>query len=131
MLASIGTGCGLRPQCPIGKAIPGPRAIERIIAMAKDAAWTNIDPNTLDQNHQQAYADYKEAYKMAKEAKAIFEEGMRKSADLPEGKLLVFGYNFGKLSLAIVEDDRKPKAASKPQGLAAFLASQAASGAAA
>ncbi len=96
--------------------------------MAKDTSWTNINVNTLDQEHQDNYTAYKAAYALMKEAKQCFEAGMRDKAGLPKGKLLVFGYNFGKLSLAVVEDDRKTASPSKTKGLGDFLAMQAASG---
>ena len=51
---------------------------------------------------------------------------MQIAAELPVGKRMVCGYNFGKLSVAIVDDDRKPaKAQPAKQSLADFLAAQA------
>ena len=99
--------------------------------MAKqDLDWTNIDIDSLAQKHQDNYAAYKAAYALMKEAKACFEGEMQVEAGLPKGKRLFFGYNFGKLSLAIGEDDVKAKPATKGvPSLAQFLASQAASGA--
>ena len=96
--------------------------------MAKDTVWTNIDVTSLDLEHQAAWAEYKAAYRLAKEAKDKFEAGMRDKAGLAQGKLLVFGYNFGKLSLAVVEDDRKAPSQSKVKGLGDFLAAQQAAG---
>lgn len=96
--------------------------------MAKqDLSWTNIDVDSLDQEHQDNYAQYKAAYALMKDAKANFENTMNAKAGLPKGKRLFFGYNFGKLSLAIGEDDAKPAAKGTPS-LAQFLASQSASG---
>jgi len=96
--------------------------------MAKqDAVWVEIDPETLAGDQRQAYADYKAAYRMMKEARQAFEALM--SADVQTGERMIFGYNFGKLSVAIVEDDRK---AAKPkamkQSLAEYLASRSAHG---
>jgi hypothetical protein len=56
-----------------------------------------------------------------KEARNNFEQSMASAVELPEGKRLVFGYNFGKLSVAVVEDD-KPKAKAGAQSLSSYLA---------
>ena len=58
-----------------------------------------------------------------------FETMLSNAATLPEGKRMIFGYNFGKLSVAIVDDDRKPaKATPAKQSLSDFIASQVAAG---
>jgi hypothetical protein len=88
-----------------------------------DAVWVQIDTSTLKGECASAYAEYKAAYKVAKEWKERFEIRMEQEASLPEGKRLVFGYNFGKLSVAVVDDDRKPAAkANAPQSLSSYLA---------
>ena len=93
--------------------------------MAKqELDWTNINVDSLDQEHQDNYAAYKAAYALMKEAKTEFENTMNAKAGLPQGKRLFFGYNFGKLSLAIGNDDAKPQAKGTPS-LAQFLASNA------
>lgn len=98
----------------------------------QDLTWTNIDVDTLDQVHQDNYAAYKAAYALMKEAKACFENTMNEKAGLPKGKRIFFGYNFGKLSLAIGEDDQpKAKAKQGTPSLAEFLAMQTQSGKAA
>lgn len=95
----------------------------------QDLDYTNIDVSSLSEEHRVAFQAYKDAYNYAKELKATFEAGMRRDAGLPQGQMLFFGYNFGKLALAIGIDDTTPKAAAKSQPtLAAFLASQQASG---
>lgn len=95
-----------------------------------DAVWNEIDPASLDVDAGKLYAGLKAARKVAAEAKAAFEEHMNVANDVPEGMRLVFGYNFGKLSIAVVEDDRKPKrVAPAKQTLAEFIAGQRASGA--
>jgi hypothetical protein len=99
--------------------------------MAKntDAVWSEINPDTLPEALMVAYADYKEQYRVMKAARLRFEENMQIAAALPQGKRMVFGYNFGKLSVAIVDDDRKPaKATPAKQSLADFIAAQQASG---
>lgn len=98
--------------------------------MAKtEANWVNIDPATLTDELQAKYQAYKEAYRFMKSEREAFEEAMAKAGEVAEGKRMVFGYNFGKLSVALVDDDRKP---SKPKAsqmtLAQFMAQANASG---
>ena len=99
--------------------------------MAKqDAVWTEINPDTLPTDVKSAYDSYKEAYRCMKSARQGFECFMAEVAEVPQGKRMVFGYNFGKLSVAIVDDDRKPaKATPAKQSLADFIAAQQAAGA--
>jgi hypothetical protein len=95
------------------------------MAQAKrtDAEWIVIDPTTLGDDTQKAYDDYKALYKTMKEARTNFEQSMASAVELPAGKRLVFGYNFGKLSVAVVDDDRKaPAKANAPQSLSSYLA---------
>lgn len=91
-----------------------------------DAVWVEIDPETLDADQKQAYDGYKAIYREMKAQRERFEASM--SQGVPEGQRMIFGYNFGKLSVAIVADDRKPKAGKPKQSLAEFLASQQAAG---
>lgn len=91
--------------------------------MAKqEANWVNIDVDSLPLDTKDAYAAYKAAYLAMKNARGKFEERM--ASDIPQGQRMIFGYNFGKLSVAVVEDDRKaakPKA--QTQSLSDFLKS--------
>lgn len=92
-----------------------------------EAVWQDIDLDTLSDEQRAAYEAYKVAQRQAAALRKGFEDTMQ--AGLPEGKRLAFGYRFGKLSAAVVEDDRKagkPKA--KATSLADFLAAQAATG---
>jgi hypothetical protein len=57
-----------------------------------------------------------------------FEEIVTDALELPQGRKMVFGYRFGKLSAALVEDDRKGKAKQAKGSLADFLASQGMNG---
>lgn len=93
-----------------------------------DANWVELDPTTLPANLSAAYAEYKEAYKFMKAQREAFEQAMADAASVPAGKRMVFGYNFGKLSVAIVADDRKAKPGKSAQTLAAFMASAVANG---
>jgi hypothetical protein len=99
--------------------------------MAKDntAVWSEINPDTLPAEIAQAYALYKEMYREMKAQRTAFETMLASAASVPDGKRVIFGYNFGKLSVAIVDDDRKPaKATPAKQSLADFIASQASAG---
>lgn len=78
-----------------------------------------------------AYQDYKTCYRKAQEYKAQYEAAMLaqfRDAGLAESKALVFGYNFGKASVKIVnagEVRKQARQESKPQQtLADFLANQ-------
>ena len=90
----------------------------------QDANWLTINPATLAEDDQRRHADYKAAYAMMKEAKAKFEDAMQVNA--PDGQRLIFGYNFGKLSIALVADERKP--VKGVLSLADFLQTQVANG---
>lgn len=97
--------------------------------MARDntANWVQIDIETLAAEQRKAYDDYKAAYRLMKDAREVFERSMQEG--VPEGSRIVLGYNFGKLSAAIVADDRKPaKAKTSTQSLADFLKAQGAQG---
>jgi hypothetical protein len=102
------------------------------MSMAKQqstAQWIELDPASLSDVAREAYAAYKATYKQMKTDREWFETCVSEAAELPEGKRLVFGYNFGKLSVAVVDDDRKAKPAAKsPQSLSAYLAGMQANG---
>ena len=94
-----------------------------------DANWANIDTDTLSAGQREAYQAYKVAQREAARLREAFETSVTESMDIPAGKRMVFGYRFGKLSAAIVEDDRKPsKAKQSTLTLADFLAQQASGG---
>jgi hypothetical protein len=101
--------------------------------MAKQyASWVNIDAATLAPELFEAYIAYKNAYKVMKDARVAFEQSMGEAAELPGDKRMIFGYMYGKLSVAIVDNDKpvaKPKVASL--SLAQFLAAQQQAGRAA
>ena len=94
------------------------------------AAWKVVDVDTLPANLRSAYQDYKTAYAYMKEARETFEKSMQAAATLPTHERLVFGYNFGKLSVAIVPaEPAKPKTDRNAMSLAEFLAAKRAEGA--
>ena len=129
LAATIGTQSRRRMQGSIGH---GARHNPKGNDMAKansDAVWTEINPETLPEQIKHAYDYYKEMYREMKEQRQCFEKAMADTAELPTGKRMIFGYNFGKLSVAIVDDDRKPaKATPAKQSLADFIASQSEAG---
>lgn len=92
------------------------------------ANWQTIDPASLSVPIQKQYERYKAAYREMKVEREAFETALREQAALPTGKKLVIGYNFGKLSFAVVDDDAKPSTAKGATSLSAFLASQSAQG---
>ena len=79
---------------------------------ASSATWTQIDTETLPTAIAKQYANYKSAYVEMKAERKSFEDALAAKLDIPTGKRAVFGYNFGKLSIAIVDDTAKPKATS-------------------
>lgn len=95
--------------------------------MKNDAVWVQLDPESLNDAQRDAYDVYRRFRKQAGEAKGRFEATMQ--GDVPEGQRMIFGYNFGKLSVAVVENDRKPaKAKQAAMPLAQYLATMAAGG---
>jgi hypothetical protein len=78
--------------------------------------WSEVDMDTLPESAAEAYDAYKAARKAAAEAKAEFElaftKAARKAKKLPDSKKLLFGYNFGKLSIAVTDNVEEPAKAS-------------------
>ena len=98
------------------------------MATKSTLTWTEIDPASLPDVVKIAYDDYKEQYRRMKHCREVFEQHLNESVSPPEGKRIVCGYNFGKLSIALADDDRKPVKAKATGSLADFLASAQASG---
>lgn len=96
------------------------------MAERQKADWIEIDPATLSSDQRTAYDQYKQMYRSMKAARELFEAEMQ--AGVRGGERMIFGYNFGKLSVAIVADDRKPAKQSKVKSLADYLAERSASG---
>lgn len=85
------------------------------------AVWTQIDTDTLPTPIAKQYANYKSAYAEMKAERKAFEDALTALLTIPAGKRAVFGYNFGKLSIAIVGDDAKPKSASSAVSIASLI----------
>jgi hypothetical protein len=99
------------------------------MAMAKDRSelkWVEINVDSLDEAQRMAYDEYKAIYRKMKEAREYFEAEMQSLA--PDGKRLVFGYNFGKLSVAVADKVEVKAKASGPQSLGDYLKGMQANG---
>lgn len=94
-----------------------------------NADWNTVEISDLSERNREAYLAAKEAYKVYKATRERFEQAMQDdfAEHLPAGHELKFGYNFGKLSIA-VGPARERKAAKPTQSLASFLAGYSASG---
>lgn len=91
--------------------------------MAKsELNWLTIDIATLTQKQREAYDAYKKAYAQMKADREWFEETITATVDVPTGKRVVFGYMFGKLSVALADDDAKRTSKAKPAASLADLA---------
>jgi len=73
------------------------------------ANWQTIDVTTLPSPIAKQYANYKASYAEMKAERKALEDALSAAIAPQVGKRCVFGYNFGKLSVAIVDDDA-PKA---------------------
>lgn len=91
------------------------------MAKTSTATWTQIDTNSLPAEIAKRYADYKDFYAVMKNARADFENALAAMLNVPTGKRAVFGYNFGKLSIAIVDDDKPAVKASSAVSLASLI----------
>jgi hypothetical protein len=97
--------------------------------MSDKANWTELNADDLPAAIAGEYQKYKDMYRAMKAQRERFETALAAAADVPAGKRMIFGYNFGKLSVAIVDDDRKPAKSAQPKlSLAEFMRQQAASG---
>jgi spermidine/putrescine-binding protein len=88
--------------------------VKKSTAVPKEA-WKIIDIDTLTEEEKKKYKQYKDGYQTLKEMRQEFEAEVSKRA--PQGKRIAFGYNFGKLSIAIVDDDGSPVTAKGPVAL--------------
>lgn len=81
--------------------------------------WFTVDTDTLPANVKSAWAKLKKAQEAVKLAKDDFEgafvQSARKAERIDGDVQLRFGYNFGRLAIAKVEGDAKPKKSAKPK----------------
>jgi hypothetical protein len=106
--------------------------------MAKED-WKQVDAQTLakaigDEQAAHVWSMYeasKAAYRAYKAERDIFEQSMQGAfaAQMPTGMELKFGYNFGKLSIALGPvSERKAQPKAESESLGDWLQAQAASG---
>jgi hypothetical protein len=88
---------------------------------ATTANWQQIDTSSLPADIANRYAEYKQAYAVMKDARKVFEDNLAAMLSIPTGKRAVFGYNFGKLSIAIVDDDKPAAKASSAVSLSTLI----------
>jgi hypothetical protein len=71
--------------------------------MPSDLNWQTVDVDELPEHIRKGYEDAKAAYKQYMRLRQEFEDNMQAqfASTLPEGQELKFGYNFGKLSIAV------------------------------
>ena len=89
-------------------------------APAKELEWTQLDPSTLSPDLRKAYDAYRDAARHANALREAFERAMTVAIDPLDNEKVVFGYRFGKLSLAIAPAD-KPRKPSAAVSLAEFI----------
>ena len=82
--------------------------------------WTQLDPASISPDLRKAYDAYKEAARHANTLREAFERAMTVAIDPLDNEKVVFGYRFGKLSLAIAPAD-KPRKPSAAVSLADFI----------
>jgi hypothetical protein len=90
-------------------------------ASTSTATWTQIDTASLPTPIAKQYARYKESYAEMKAERKAFEDAVTAMLTIPSGNRAVFGYNFGKLSVAIVDATAAPKSVSSAVSLASLI----------
>src|SRR5215469_6990017 len=102
------------------------------IEMTEKLEWLTIDMSMQPANVQEAYEYYVDLRKRTAKAKEIFETAFDATVDVPAGGKIVHGYNFGRFSIALVDDDGRGKAAPKtkaePISLQAWIDRQSLNG---
>jgi len=78
-------------------------------AKTDSLSWRNIDPNTLPTGLSALYEEYKATQRIAAAARDAFESAFTEMAEVPASQTMLFGYRFGKLSIAISDEPRKAK----------------------
>ena len=105
------------------------RILSAVVAKAAETAapapkteleWTQLDPASLSPELRKAYDAYREAARSANALREAFERQMTAAIDPLDTEKVVFGYRFGKLSLAIAPADR-PRKPSAAVSLADFI----------
>ena len=89
-------------------------------AAPAEPVWTQIDTETLNATATAALAKLRAANEAARAAREQFEAIITDLIDPADGERVIFGYRFGKLSLAIAPAD-KPRKPSAAVSLADFI----------
>lgn len=91
--------------------------------MSDKASWQNVNVETLPTAIREAYDDYKAAYAEMKRERDAFEAALRSAlaSATPKGKRIAIAYNFGKLSIAVVDDTSKTPSTAKALNLADLI----------
>ena len=82
-------------------------------AEAAKADWIQIDESKLTPEQAKLYAAKRTADKAAQAARETFEKAVVASVKPRAGKVLRFGYRFGKLSVAWIDEDASTSKTSK------------------
>jgi hypothetical protein len=90
--------------------------------------WRNIDIDTLPKSIRETYDTYKEAAKFALQARIDFESAFSDAVKPAKGQRVIFGYRFGKLSIAVITDDKPASTHKGELSLTDWLASRRNSG---
>ena len=81
--------------------------------------WYTVDTDTLPANVKASWAKLQKAQEAARQAKEDFEAAFtvaaKKAERIDDEVSLAFGYRFGRLAIAKVDKEAKPKASSKPK----------------
>jgi hypothetical protein len=84
-------------------------------AIKTDLVWLSVDLESLPADLQRKFSAHRKAADEAQNAKRAFEAAFiaaaRKGKKVGASESFAFGYRFGKLAIAVVED--KPEAAPK------------------
>lgn len=84
-------------------------------ANKSDLVWLSVDLESLPADLQRKFSAYRKAADEAQNAKRAFEAAFiaaaRKGKKVGNSETFAFGYKFGRLAIAVVED--KPEAAPK------------------
>lgn len=83
--------------------------------MSDKANWQNVNIETLPSSIRDAYDSYKKTYKAMKDERDTFETALRSylAPVTSKGKRIAIAYNFGKLSIAVVDDTTKAPSTAK------------------
>lgn len=103
------------------QAVSAPKPAAPAPAKSTEPEWTALDLDTLSPELRALHADMREAMAVASAKRKAFEAAMILAIDPLDNEKLIFGYRFGKLSVAIVPATPAKRTASAAS-LADFMA---------